>query len=176
MNPSGGTATSSFTITPDMTAPTVTGIVSQQSGGGTGNGQLEVGDRLILTFSEDLASIPTTFTGAETRPSSGLLNLPDVQLNITGFTNGSLDTGSSSYLATGLLCILACASGTANFNGTASLSNNGPATTVTLSVSAVTGDAVAPGTGTLHFSPANTIQDRVGNGAAGTYPTTFQLF
>src|SRR5205085_503474 len=65
-NGATGTATSTFTVTPDTTKPTLTAVTSLQQNGTAGNGKLEVGDQLILTFSEALraATVPATFTGA----------------------------------------------------------------------------------------------------------------
>ena len=174
------TATSTFTITPDTTNPTITAIASKQSGGAAGNGKLEVGDQLIVTMSEELriTSFPTTFTGAETRASSGLLSLPDAKLSIPNFTNGAVGTGDSGYLATGLLCgVLSCAAGTVNFSGTVALSAGN--TVVTLTVGAITGpDDPASGSGTLAFAPGSSLQDRVGNAATATFSTagSFKLF
>jgi hypothetical protein len=177
-NNATGTATSTFTITPDTTAPTITSIASKQSGGATGNGKLEVGDQLIVTMSEELriTSFPTTFTGAETRAASGLLSIPDVKLSIPNFTNGAVGTGDSGYISTGLLCVLSCAAGTVNFNGTVALSAGN--TVITLTVSAVSGDDPAAGSGTLAFAPGSALQDRVGNAATATFSTAsnFKLF
>jgi hypothetical protein len=181
VNDATATATSTFTVTPDITSPTVTSVVARESDGTTvGDGRLELNDRLILTFSEELlpASVPSTFSGTETRAASGLLQtVPDVVLTITGFTNGGLDTNSNAYLSSGLLCVLGvCSAGTATFGGTATLS--GSNTIVTLVVTSLTGDATAAGgPATMSFAPSSALQDRVGNGATGTLSlTSFRLF
>ncbi len=178
-NNATGTNTSTFTVTPDITSPTITSIVSKEAGGAAGDGKLEVGDQLIITMSEELRIIgfPTTFTGAETRGAGGLLSLPNVKLNIPNFTNGVIDTGDTSYIGTGLLCgILGCSPGTVNFTGTVGLSVGN--TVVTLTVSTVTGDDPAAGSGVLAFAPGSALQDRVGNAATATFSTAsnFKLF
>jgi hypothetical protein len=151
----------------DTSGPRVTAIASQQVGGGAGNGQLQVGDRLILTFNQSLAnaSVPTSFTGA-TEVSPGL-TFP-VTLNIPGFTAGAVNTGSAGYV-TPLT--------TATFAGNVSLSNAGTNTIVTIAVTSVTGLPLASN-GALAFTPASTIKDGGGNAAAGTFttPTAFKLF
>ncbi|MEA2149546.1 MAG: hypothetical protein QOD69_1376 [Solirubrobacteraceae bacterium] len=166
---------------PDAAGPTVTALVSQQSGGGAGNGQLEVGDQLVLTFSEELApaTVPSTFSGTETRAASPLSFQPQVLLTIPSFTIGALGTGASSYLANDLLCAETdCSAGTATFSGNAALVENGASTTVTLTVIAVGGDATGLGIGALPFQPAASIRDRAANPATGTFSTAgaFRLF
>ncbi len=149
-------------------APKVTAITSLQSGGGAGNGRLELGDQLVLTFSENLASasVPTTFAGAtEARSGEG-----DTKLTIPGITNGALDTGSQGYL-------VGSSSKTATFAGTVALQNNGSATTVTVTVASVSGDQTASSSGNLAFAPATTITGTDGTLATGTFTaTSFKLF
>ena len=157
----------------DATAVLATAIASQESSGAAGNGQLEVGDKLILTFSQNLAtaSVPTTFTGAtETRTGS-----QTVKLTVPGISNGAEDTGSALYFAG------ASGKGTATFNGNVVLVNNGSATTITIAVTtlSVTNGALAASSGILTFGPASTITDLGGTHAAsGTLATTsaFKLF
>jgi hypothetical protein len=94
-----------------------------------------------------------------------------VLLSIPGITAGALSTGSSAYLA-------ATGTRTATFDGTVALINSGTATTVTITVSALTGDPPAVGSGLLAFQPAATITDGGGNPAIGPFNTaaTFKLF
>jgi chitobiase/beta-hexosaminidase-like protein len=163
------TYTSANVAKVDTSGPRVTAIASQQSGGGAGDGQLQVGDKLILTFNQSLsaASVPATFAGAaEISPGSFV----DVTLNIPGITSGALGTGSPFYMS--------APSTTATFGGTTALVNNGTATTVTISVTSLSGTATAPSSGTLVFIPASTIKDGGGNAAAGSFSTAsaFKLF
>ena len=154
------------TIVIDKTAPTITAVSSQQSGGAAGNGKLEVGDSLILTVSENLAALPATFTGA-TESRSGSNN---VRLTIPNVVANS-DTGSSGYLAGG-------GTKTATFSGTLALSNNGAVTIVTITVTALSGDATGTSTGVLALVPGTAIVDLAGNGASATFTTAsgFKLF
>jgi hypothetical protein len=151
------------------TTPKVTAITSLQSNGTAGDGQLELGDRLVLTFNENLATatVPTTFASAtEARTGSGV-----VMLTIPGITNGAISTGSGSYLA-------GQATATATFGGTIALVNNGASTTVTLSVTSLSGAATASSSGTLPFVTAPAITGTNGTGASGTFTPSgsFRLF
>lgn len=162
------TVTSASVAKVDTSGPRVTSVASFQSGGAPGDGRLQVGDRLVLTFNQSLAtaSVPTSFSGAtETSPGAA----SHVTLSIPLITSGALDTGSAGYVP---------ASSTATFGGTVALSNNGLATTVTLVVNSVTGAVPTPSSGALIFAPAATIHDGGGNSAGGTLVTasTFKLF
>ena len=153
----------------DTSGPRVTAITSLQSNGAAGNGQLQVGDKLVLTFNQSLASasVPASFAGATERsPGPGL----NVTLTIPGITNGARDTGSPSYVAT--------SSTTATFAGTVALAGSATSTTVTLTVTSLTGAATAVSAGTLVFAPSATILDGGGNPAGGTFSTSsgFRLF
>jgi hypothetical protein len=152
----------------DTNGPHVTAIESRQTNGSAGNGKLEVGDKLILTLNQSLATptVPTTFSGAtETRPLVG-----DVTLTIPGVTNGAVGTGSPLYL---LLPVT-----TETFGGTVALINNGTATSLTISVATIGGASPTAGQGALVFSPAATITDGGGNAASGGLTTNvnFKLF
>ena len=151
------------------TTPKVTAITSLQSNGTAGNGKLQLGDRLVLTFNEDLATatVPTTFVSAtEARVGSGV-----VTLTIPGITNGTISTGSGSYLA-------GQATSTATFGGTVALVNNGASTTVTMRVTSLSGGATAASNGTLPFVTAPAITGTNGTGASGTFTPSggFRLF
>jgi hypothetical protein len=151
------------------TTPKVTAITSLQSTGAAGDGQLQLGDQLVLTFNENLATatVPTTFASAtEARVGSGV-----VTLTIPGITNGAISTGSGSYLS-------GQATSTATFGGTVALVNNGASTTVTLKVTSLSGGVTAASSGTFPFVTAPAITGTNGTGASGTFtPTgTFRLF
>jgi hypothetical protein len=173
------TYTSASVAKIDTSGPRVTALASLQSGGMAGNGKLEVGDKLVLTFDQSLAtaSVPTSFTGAtETRASTGAgVTAPDARLTIPGLTNGALDTGSAAYF---MGCPQNCPALTATFNGTVALVNSGTSTTVTATVTSLAGDAPAGSHGILVFAPAATITDGGGGSAGGSLTTaaTFKLF
>jgi hypothetical protein len=153
------------------TTPKVTAISSYQPGGAPGDGHLQVGDQLVLTFDENLnpASVPTTFSGAT--EARTLFN--NVTLNIPGITAGAVDTGSYWYLVGSLGFSVS-----ATFGGTVVLSNDGDATTVTITVTSLSGQSTAVGNGVLRFVPAPTLTDIDGTGATGTFSTAsgFRLF
>ena len=178
-NTTGKTATGSFTVTPDTTGPTLTAVASKQANGSAGNGMLETGDQLVLTFSEGLraSTVPATFSGTEKRAATFLQSLPNVKLAIPNIFSGtSIDTGDSDYLAGGILCGLTCAAATANFSGTVQRTEAGGVSTVTLTV--VSADSnTAEGNGTIDFKPAPSLLDQVGNLANGFLrKTAFNLF
>ncbi len=162
------TYTSASVAKLDTSGPQVTAIDSLKPNGSPGNGKLEVGDRLVLTFNQSLASasVPASFSGAtEAKPL-----LANVTLTISGITNGALDTGSDAYVLLPLT--------TTTFAGTVLLSNNGTATTVTLTVTSVTGVLPQASKGALSFIAATSITDGGGNAAGGTFITgsNFKLF
>ena len=162
------TYTSSDIVKVDLT-PKVTAIASFESSGAAGDGRLESGDKLVLTFSRDLApaSVPASFTGA-TESRSGSAN---VFLTIPGITSGARDTGTSGYFAGSI-------SRTATFAGTALLSNSAANTTVTVTVTTLTGSTTAAGQGALSFQAAPAITSVGGVGATATFttPSNFRLF
>jgi hypothetical protein len=155
------------TVVLDKTAPTITAVSSQESGGGAGDGRLEIGDKLILTFSEDMASLPATFSGAtETRSGTN----GTVRLTIPNAVANS-STGSSAYFS-------GTGGKTATFTGTYTLVNSGSSTTLTISVSTLTGDATAASQGTLVLAPGSALLDLAGNALTASFTTgsTFRLF
>jgi hypothetical protein len=164
------TKATALTFSNDATRPTVTAIVSKQADGSAGNGKLENGDQLIITFSEELlpSSVPASSSGTETRPST-CPGSGAVTLTLASINTGAQSTGGCGYLT---------ATGSATFTATPVLTNNGASTDITLTVSGVSGAATAAGTGALVFTPATTILDRVGNTANGPFTTAagFKLF
>ena len=162
------TYTSASVAKVDTSGPQVTAIESRQSNASAGNGQLEVGDKLILTFNQSLAtaSVPASVSGAtEAKPL-----LANVTLTIPGITKGALDTGSGGYVLLPLT--------TTTFAGTVVLSNNGTATTVALTVTSVSGVLPQASKGALVFITATSITDGGANTASGTFTTgaNFKLF
>jgi hypothetical protein len=148
----------------DRTGPRVTAI-SSMNGATAGDGQLMIGDKLILTFSQALApaSVPASFSGAtETTGAPGSYT----RLTIPGITDGALDTGGHRYVQDW--------SSTATFGGSVDLLG----ATITLTVTSLSGVATAPDIGPLVFRPATTITDSGGNAANGTFTTgpNFKLF
>jgi hypothetical protein len=163
-----GIFTSANVAKVDTSGPQVTSITSLNVSGGT-SGKLETGDKLVLTFNQSLLGVPLTFGGAtETEPLLPLLG--NVLLTIPGITQGALDTGSPSYLF--------LTAGTATFGGTLALANNGAATTVTITVTSVSGTLTTAGNGVMAFKAAATITDSAGHAATGTFttPNAFMLF
>jgi Bacterial Ig-like domain len=169
----GNTASTSTdnTVTYDVTAPQVTALASFQSDGVTaGNGKMEAGDKLQITFSEALkaSSVPTssiTVTLHKSGSGNALLTIAGTSLNITVDS----DTGSTGYFSS---------SGTrsASFTGgSAALSSGNTVLTVTVG-STFSGDTLAASSGTLVFVPASTITDVAGNSATGKTVTSFKLF
>jgi hypothetical protein len=152
----------------DTSGPQVTAIESRQGSGSSGNGQLEVGDKLILSFNQSLAtaSIPTSVTGAtEAKPLLG-----NVTLTIPGITKGALDTGSAGYVLLPL--------STATFAAAVVLVDNGTATTVTVTVTGISGGTPVGSSGSMVFAPAASITDDGGNTASVGLTTSanFKLF
>ena len=170
------TYTSANVAQVDTTGPQVTAIVSQDHGGTPG--KLEVTDKLIITFNKSLlpATVPATVSGSETRAATlGIVLTPNVQLTIPNLSAGTADTGSPDYVVS---CLALCAQRTVNFAATVALLNNGTATTVTLTVTSVSGDTPFASSGTLAFTPAATITDDGSNAATGSFSTAsnFRLF
>jgi hypothetical protein len=151
----------------DKTGPTVTGIQSFQSNGTTaGNGTLEAGDKLVITFSEPLLTAPAgLITVTEMRSNS-----TNVLLTITGITSNS-DTGSSTYLAPS-------GTKTATYSGGSATLTSSNVITVTVGSTISGNGTTQASSGTLVFAPVSTLQDSLGNGATGTFSTasTFKLF
>jgi hypothetical protein len=162
------TFTSASVAKVDTSGPQVSAVTSANVSGGTA-GKLEIGDKLVITFNQALAtgSVPSTFSGA-TEINPGILT--NVTLSIPGFTNGALSTGSWFYLTSN--------NSTATFGGTAVLANNGTSTTVTLTVTSLSGGGTNASSGALVFKPATTLTDGGGNAAQGSFTTAagFQLF
>lgn len=144
----------------DTAGPQVVAVTSSD-----GDGVLETGDSLVVTFDEpvDPASVTGSVTVTESKPSSGVT----VKLTVPGVTSGAVDTGSGTYLQ----------SGNRTATAAATVSVSGSTVTVTIT-GPVTGDTPTAGSGALAFVPAATLKDLAGNTATGTFTTagTFRLF
>jgi type II secretory pathway pseudopilin PulG len=160
----------SFTATAptDGAAPAITTIQSLQSSGSAGNGKMEAGDKLVLTFSEPVSGMPATPAVTETRPNSGSAS---VTLDIAGLTT-SADTGSKSYLS--------AKNTSAGYTGTTVMSAGNTIATITLGATQSGGGTPAASSGMLKFIPVagGTVQDAAGNKLSAEFDTasTFKLF
>lgn len=161
------TYTSAAVVRVDMSGPRVTAIASQQSSGAAGNGRLEVGDKLVLTFNQALSTSGALSSYPGTLDSVGGGN---VLISIPGLTASPRSTGSAAYLA--------APGTTASFNVTPALVNNGASTTLTLTVSSLAGATTGIGQGALVWMPAASITNLAGSPANSTFTTsaTFRLF
>jgi hypothetical protein len=128
---------------------------------------MEAGDKLVVTFSETLAT-PANGTPAvtETDPNGG----GNDTLTIAGVTTAS-NTGTDGYLTSN--------NRSATFS-TSARSVSGATITVTVA-GACSGSgcgSLAADQGALVFVPLATVTDAAGNAAAGSFTTaaTFRLF
>ncbi len=172
------TYTSANVAQVDTSGPQVTAIVSKDPGGVAGTGLLQVGSKLIITFNQSLAtaSVPTTVANATEARGSSLIFIaaPNVFLTVPGITQGALDAGTPGYF---VACLALCPQLKATFNATVALVNSGTSTTVTVTVTSLTGDTPLASSGNLGFTPAATITDGGGNAAAGSLAAlNFKLF
>jgi hypothetical protein len=160
------TYTSANVARVDTSGPRVTAITSQQANGTAGNGKVEMGDKLIITFNQALSTSGGQSFYNATITGSGSGN--DLFF-ISGFTNGQLDTGSTAYVT---------GSGTVNIGLSPALVNNGTSTKVTFTVTSVSGAVPAAGVGSLVFAISPSVLGSTGSPANGTYTTasTFRLF
>ena len=133
-------------------APVLMSLVSLQSGGTAGNGKMEAGDKLVLTYSEAVTGLTFNPAVTESRPN----NDNDVTLNIVGFTT-TADTGSSGYVS----------SKSKNLTSTGAAALSAGNTTVTITLGAIGGTGTAAtSNGALVFNQTGTtIKDAAGNAA-----------
>jgi hypothetical protein len=154
----GTSAARTFRV--DVTPPTVIAISSTN-----GTGKVDVGDTFRLTFSEalDPASVPTSTTIRIS--NSGGFDM----LAIDGITDGAVSTGTTGIVRPNLAMAL---------HGTVTLSDGDTVVSVRTgtcaSNCAVAGSGGGPGA--LQFVPAPTLQDVVGNAAAGLTAVTLRVF
>ena len=153
----------------DNTAPSGTGI--QATNGGATQGRLESGDRLTLTYSEQLApaSVLSGWTGTGTairvRVANAVTNDQMDFYNATGATRLNLVLSATDLVLGGNF-----ASGTAWFNATMTQSA-GTITIVFGSVISGSTSLATASTGTLSWRPSNLATDLAGNAALTTQVT-----
>ena len=158
----GGTQTqSSYSVTVDNTAPSAADVQAVNGAVGTA-GKPELGDQLVLTYSEpiDASSVLASWSGSSTGVVVRLVNgLTDsVQIwdaaNTTQLPLGSIDLGRGDYTG---------ATMTFGASGTPStMVRSGSAVTVTLGTPSVTAGTAA-GAGSMTWTPSATATDRAGN-------------
>ena len=136
-------------------------LVTVSSGGGIG-GKMELGDSLVLTFSEPLdpTSIPTSVTVTEQRsPGSTTLTIPNL-IQVANIGNTYLGANNSSGAATSTSVVL---------------SNGNTTITIILGAVTTTGSGVGTGSGNVVISPSGNLKDLTGN-AATSSATVTRLF
>ena len=154
----------------DNTAPSGTGI--QATNGGATQGRLESGDRLTLTYSEQLApaSVLSGWTGTGTAirvrvANAGTNDQMDLY-NATGATRLNLVLAATDLVLGGNFV-----SGTAWFNATMTQNAGGTITIVFGSVISGSTSVTTASTGTLSWRPSNLATDLAGNAALTTQVT-----
>ena len=160
----GHYASFASTIPVDGAGPVIMSLVSLQSGGTAGNGKMEAGDKLVLTYSEAVTGLTFNPAVTENRPNNG-----NVTLNIVGFTT-TADTGTNGYVSSKSTNLTA--------TGAAALSAGNTTVTITLGAIGGTGTAAASNGALVFNQTGTTIKDAAGNAAAGTFttPSAFKLF
>lgn len=155
----GNTATQSFTVTVDNTAPSASDVQTINVSGGTA-GKAERGDRLILTYSENVepGSILSAWAGSSTAVTVRLTHVNAFSDQVTVYDGsnvnqlplGTVSLGRGDYVA-----------GTVTFTAsTMSLSGR----TVTITLGTPSGPTkTALGAGTMSWTPAATVTDYAGN-------------
>jgi hypothetical protein len=135
---------------------------------GITDGRPEVGDTLVVTFSEPLVAAPATTTLTWVDP----VGAGSDTLSISGITVGAASTGSDLHLSGD--------GTTAAFPGTVQLSPDRRVVTVAISGTCSGGGCTGLGTATtaatFGFAPATTLLDAGANPAAGTRATSLRLF
>lgn len=150
----------------DVTPPSAVAITAAD-----GDGLLEPGDVLTVTFSEPVLAgvLPRVVSVELSDPPGG----GNDTLHVAGLTGGAIDTGSDGYLTRNNARVTFAASNLMR-------STDGLSLIVTVQ-GACAGDCtdLGAGTGTPAFRPASTITDLFGNAASSTVvslPSTFRLF
>jgi hypothetical protein len=166
----GNSATQTYSVIVDNTAPTGSGI--QTTNGGSIAGRPELNDTITYTFSEpiDPNSVLAGWTGAATnvvvRVNDGGLGSDQVQIfnstNASQLPLGSVSLGRTDYT---FLSITFGATGTAS-----TMSISGNSITVKLGTQSAAGNTAAA-TGTMVWTPSATATDRAGNAETTTNVT-----
>jgi len=163
----GNLSTFAATVPADAASPVVVSVTSSN-----GNGKMQSGDRLDITFSEAMGSIPSTTSISIISPGEAPTQGQD-SLSISGLVEGSIKLGSKYYLL-GI--------GTATFaNSTLSFVSGSGNATIRATVSgSCTGlcTGLSGGQGQVQYLPASTLKDPSSNPVVLPYTTsaTFVLF
>jgi hypothetical protein len=162
----GNTATESgYTVTVDNTAPSASDV--QTTNGGSIAGRPDIGDKITLTFSEEVEpeTILAGWTGASTKVVVRVNNATNDTVTIFDPTNvtqlplGTISLGRSDYTTAN---ITFGASGT---NSTMAMSGN--QVVITLGTQSAAGTTAAS-TGTMSWTPVATPTDLAGNAMSTT--------
>ncbi|HZP29794.1 MAG TPA: Ig-like domain-containing protein [Acidimicrobiia bacterium] len=154
----GTSAPRAFTI--DATAPAVVAVAATNAGT---LGKLERNDTIRLTFGEalDPTSVPATSTLTVTNVNGS------ETIDIPGITDGPCPTGAGGAAARNR---------STTWNVAVAPSAGNTVLTVTVTSYSAFGSGTVTGPGTLQLAPAHTLRDVAGNGAAGLFAVTLQLF
>jgi hypothetical protein len=163
----GGTAkTRTSTATGDNTAPAASDVQTTNVAGGTAR-RAELGDSLILTYSEpiDAASVLSGWNGSSTNVVVRLVNAGTDSLQIWNAANttqlplGTVSLGRNDYTTANI---------TFGATGTPStMTRSGSAVTIVLGTPSAAASTAA-NTGTMSWTPSATATDRAGNAASTT--------
>jgi hypothetical protein len=162
----GNSATESgYTVTVDNTAPSASDV--QTTNGGAIAGRPDIGDKITLTFSEEVEpeTILEKWTGASTKVVVHVNNATTDTVTIFNSTNatqlplGTISLGRNDYTSAN---ITFGASGT---NSTMVMSGN--QIVITLGTQSAAGTTAA-GTGTMSWTPVATPTDLAGNAMSTT--------
>ncbi len=170
--PTSCNATGFAPTTPtDQANPVVISVTDNESDGSAGDGKLQPGDSMTITFSEQVIDYPGYQSGppfpTSVQETDGGPGNHDT-IAIAGITDGALDTGSSGYIN-----VPGNGTGSATFAATITPSGGGSTLIVTVPVGTACQDvnggcaqgALGSSRGTFVFLPLSTLQDAAGNKA-----------
>lgn len=169
---SGRHGSFSATAPSDGAGPVPILMSSVNKAGGTA-GKAEAGDKVVITFSEPIATIGGATTSTVTLSTASGSSKP-VSLNMTSLAGAAFQIGKKNSYLTG------SGSTSAVFGPAASsIGFSGSQVTVTLGT-LTTAPSLSSGSytagNTASFTPAATVKDAAGNAAAGSLPTTITFF